>query len=420
MFKPLSLFVGLRYVRARQHTFFVSFITWVSLAGVALGVAALIVVLSVMNGLKGELRDRLLALSAHARVVDSRPAASVDTAALMARLQAIPGVVGVAPFMDLQALAMHGSEMLPVTLRGIDPQLEIAVTDLAPLLLSGELSTLRVDVGGTGGNRVLLGESLAEQLGVAVGDAITLLVPIASEAAPPEPRLRVFTVAGTFAAGIQDHDATLALAALADVRAFAPLAVGASGLRLRFADALAVPAYMPAVRAAAGPAVLVRDWTQDNASYFRAIRIEKTMVALILLLIVGVAAFNIVAMLVMVVTDKRTDIAILRTLGAAPGTVLRIFMTQGLVIGWCGVGLGVGLGVLVAVNVASIAPFLERLFRFRFFDAEVFYISALPAELHTGDVLWISAAALLLTLAATIYPALRAAQTPPAAALRYE
>ena len=420
MFKPLSLFVGLRYVRARQHTFFVSFITWVSLAGVALGVAALIVVLSVMNGLKGELRDRLLALSAHARVVDSRPAASVDTAALMARLQAIPGVVGVAPFMDLQALAMHGSEMLPVTLRGIDPQLEIAVTDLAPLLLSGELSTLRVDVGGTGGNRVLLGESLAEQLGVAVGDAITLLVPIASEAAPPEPRLRVFTVAGTFSAGIQDHDATLALAALADVRAFAPLAVGASGLRLRFADALAVPAYMPAVRAAAGPAVLVRDWTQDNASYFRAIRIEKTMVALILLLIVGVAAFNIVAMLVMVVTDKRTDIAILRTLGAAPGTVLRIFMTQGLVIGWCGVGLGVGLGVLVAVNVASIAPFLERLFRFRFFDAEVFYISALPSELHTGDVLWISAAALLLTLAATIYPALRAAQTPPAAALRYE
>ena len=420
MFKPLSLFVGLRYVRARQHTFFVSFITWVSLAGVALGVAALIVVLSVMNGLKGELRDRLLALSAHARVVDSRPAASVDTAALMARLQAIPGVVGVAPFMDLQALAMHGSEMLPVTLRGIDPQLEVAVTDLAPLLLSGELSTLRVDVGGTGGNRVLLGESLAEQLGVAVGDAITLLVPIASEAAPPEPRLRVFTVAGTFSAGIQDHDATLALAALADVRAFAPLAVGASGLRLRFADALAVPAYMPAVRAAAGPAVLVRDWTQDNASYFRAIRIEKTMVALILLLIVGVAAFNIVAMLVMVVTDKRTDIAILRTLGAAPGTVLRIFMTQGLVIGWCGVGLGVGLGVLVAVNVASIAPFLERLFRFRFFDAEVFYISALPSELHTGDVLWISAAALLLTLAATIYPALRAAQTPPAAALRYE
>jgi lipoprotein-releasing system permease protein len=191
-------------------------------------------------------------------------------------------------------------------------------------------------------------------------------------------------------------------------------------LRLRFVDALAAPVYMPAVRAAAGAGMVVRDWTQDNANYFRAIRIEKTMVAIILLLVVGVAAFNIVAMLVMVVTDKRTDIAILRTLGAAPGTVLRVFITQGLVIGWCGVAFGVALGVLVAQNVASIAPFLEQLFGFRFFDADVFYITALPSELHARDVLWISAAALLLTWAATVYPALRAAATPPAAALRYE
>jgi lipoprotein-releasing system permease protein len=195
---------------------------------------------------------------------------------------------------------------------------------------------------------------------------------------------------------------------------------GAAGLRVRFRDALAAPQYMPAVRAAAGPAMLVRDWTQDNANYFRAVRIEKTMVALILLLIVGVAAFNIVAMLVMVVNDKRTDIAILRTLGAAPGTVLRVFITQGLVIGWCGVAAGVGVGVLVARNVSTIAPFLERLFSFHFFDANVFYITALPSELQSQDVLWISLAALVLTLAATVYPALRAAATPPAAALRYE
>ena len=415
MFQPLSLFVGLRYVRARQHTFFVSFITWVSLAGVALGVALLIVVLSVMNGLKGELRERLLALSAHARVVDSQPAAVADDGALAARLRALPGVAGVAPYMDLQALAMHGSDMLPLTLRGIDPQREAAVTDVAPLLVAGSLGDLR-----PGSARLILGEALAEQLAVGVGDQITLLVPIASADAPPEPRLRVYTVAGVFSAGIQDHDATLALAALEDVRAFAPAAVGAAGLRLRFQDALAVPQFMPAVRAAAGPGLLVRDWTQDNASYFRAIRIEKTMVALILLLIVAVAAFNIVAMLVMVVTDKRTDIAILRTLGAAPGAVLRIFMTQGLVIGWCGVAAGVTLGVLVARNVASIAPFLERAFGFRFFDADVFYITALPAALEAPDVLWISAVALLLTLAATVYPALRAAATPPAAALRYE
>ncbi len=415
MFQPLSLFVGLRYVRARQHTFFVSFITWVSLGGVALGVAALIVVLSVMNGLKGELRERLLALSAHARIVDSRPAASVDDGALAARLRALPGVAGIAPYMDLQALAMHGSDMLPVTLRGIDARREVAVTDLAPLLVAGSLTDLA-----PGGGKLILGEALAEQLGVMVGDPVTLLVPVASATAPPEPRLRVFTVAGMFSAGIQDHDASLALAAIEDVRAFAPAAVGASGLRLRFTDALATPQYMPAVRAAAGPGLLVRDWTQDNASYFRAIRIEKTMVALILMLIVGVAAFNIVAMLVMVVTDKRTDIAILRTLGAAPGTVLCIFMMQGLVIGWCGVAAGVTLGVLAARNVASIAPFLERLFSFRFFDADVFYITTLPSQLEAGDVLWIGGAALLLTLAATVYPALRAAATPPAAALRYE
>ena len=415
MFQPLPLFIGLRYVRARQHTFFVSFITWVSLGGVALGVAALIVVLSVMNGLKGELRERLLALSAHARIVDARPAALADDSALAARVRALPGVAGVAPYMDLQALAMHGSEMLPLTLRGIDPQRESAVTDVAPLLVAGSLR----DLAG-GDNRLIMGDALAEQLGATVGDAVTLLVPIASAEAPPEPRLRVYTVAGIFSAGIQDHDATLALAALDDVRAFAPAAVGAGGLRVRFTDALAAPAFMPAVRAAAGAGYLVRDWTQDNASYFRAIRIEKSMVALILLLIVGVAAFNIVAMLVMVVNDKRTDIAILRTLGAAPGTVLRVFITQGLVIGWCGVAAGVTLGVLVARNVGTIAPFLERVLGFRFFDADVFYITALPSQLQSADVLWIGATALLLTLAATVYPSLRAAATPPADALRYE
>jgi len=415
MFQPLSLFVGLRYVRARQHTYFVSFITWVSLAGVALGVGALIVVLSVMNGLKGELRDRLLTLTAHARLVDDRPAQDADDNALAERLRSLPGVVGVAPFMDLQALAMHGSDMVPVTLRGIDPAQESAVTHVEPLLTAGKLENLRA-----GSNHLIVGEALADELSLNLGDAVTLLVPVASANAPPEPQLRVFTIAGIFSAGIQDHDASLALGALSDVRAFAPRAVGASGLRVRFSDALATPNYMPQVRRAAGPGMLVRDWTQDNANYFRAVRIEKTMVALILLLIVAVAAFNIVAMLVMVVTDKRTDIAILRTLGAAPATVLRVFIIQGLVIGWCGVAAGVLLGVLIASHVATIAPFLERLFGFHFFDANVFYITALPSELQAADVVWISIAALLLTLLATVYPALRAAATPPAAALRYE
>ncbi len=415
MFQPLSLFVALRYVRARQHKFFVSFITWVSLAGVALGVAALIVVLSVMNGFEGELRDRLLALSAHARVLASGPADAVDGSVLAQRLRALPGVIGVAPYMDLQALAVHQPDMLPLTLRGIDPLAERQVTDIQALVVRGELAALT-----PGSQALILGAALAEQLGVGAGDKLTILVPVASADAPPEPRLREFTIAGIFEAGIQDHDATLALAALADVQAFAPQAVGASGLRLRFADALKAPDYMPAVRAAAGVGVLVRDWTQDHASYFRAIRIEKTMMALILLLIVAVAAFNIVAMLVMVVTDKRTDIAILRTLGATPGSVLCVFMIQGLVIGWIGVAAGVGLGVLIARHVDRIVPLLERLFHFHFLDADVYYETSIPSLLHGRDVLWISLAALLLTLAATIYPARRAAATPPAAALRYE
>ena len=415
MFQPLSLFVGLRYVRARQHKFFVSFITWVSLAGVAVGVAALIVVLSVMNGFEGELRDRLLALSAHARVVASGAAERVDNVALAGRLRALPGVAGVAPYMDLQALVVHRPDMLPLTLRGIDAAAEHQVTDIESLMVAGHYAALTA-----GSQALIMGAALAEQLGVGVGDQVTILVPVASANAPPEPRLRVFTLAGIFEAGIQDHDSTLALAALADVQAFAPQAEGASGLRLRFDDALRAPEYMPAVRRAVGPGALVRDWTQDHASYFRAIRIEKTMMALILLLIVAVAAFNIVAMLVMVVTDKRTDIAILRTLGAAPGTILRVFMIQGLVIGWCGVAAGVALGVLIARHVDRIVPILERLFRFRFLDADVYYATNIPSTLHGRDVLWISAAALLLTLAATIYPARRAAATPPAAALRYE
>jgi lipoprotein-releasing system permease protein len=413
MFQPFPLFVGLRYVRSRQHKFFVSLITWVSLAGVALGVAALIVVLSVMNGFAGELRDGLLALSADARVVDRGVPTPDADRALRERLQRLPGVTGVAPFMDLTALAVHLPDMVPVLLRGIDPALERNIADIRPLLVEGSLAALQ-----PGSDAVLIGRDIADQLGVHSGDAITLLVPMSAANGTPEPRLRRFHVAGVFEAGIQDDDNAV-LARLADVRAFAPLAQGASGLRLRFNDVLRTVQYMPAVRAAAR-GYLVRDWTQDNASYFRAIRIEKTMMALILLLIVAIAAFNIVAMLVMVVNDKRTDIAILRTLGASPRAVLQTFITQGIVIGWFGVIAGVVLGVLLALNVSSIVPALERLFNFQVFNAQVYYITAIPSDLHWGEVGWISAVALVLTLGSTIYPALRAAATPPADALRYE
>ena len=415
MFQPLSVFIGLRYVRSRQHKFFVSLITWVSLAGVSLGVAALIVILSVMNGFEGELRERLLSLNAQAHVIATGVAASDGDSHLRERLAQLPGVVGVAPFMELTALAVRQPEMLPVLLRGIDPTLEAAVADVAPLLVAGNISALH-----PGSNAIILGRDIADQLGVQLGDKVTLLVPMASANGTPEPRLREFSVGGVFQAGLEDHDNTLILADLADVRAFAPLAQGASGLRLRFSDALEVDQFMPAVRAAVGPGYTVSDWTQENASYFRAIRIEKTMMALILLLIVGVAAFNIVAMLVMVVNDKRTDIAILRTFGTSPRSIMQAFMTQGLAIGWFGVAAGVALGVLLARNVGSIVPVLERLLHFQFLDAQVYYITAIPSELHLHDVAWISGAAFTLTLLSTIYPALRAARTPPADALRYE
>ena len=416
MYRPLSLFVGLRYVRARNHKFFVSFITWVALAGVALGVAALIVVLSVMNGFGGELRNRLLSLTAHARV---EVPAGAPADAVAARLRAAPGVAGVAPLIELTALGVHRPDMVPLQLRGVDPSVEDQVTQVTPLLKQGSLADLVA-----GSQALILGTTLAQQLGVTVGDPVVLLVPVAQAGQPPSPRLREFRVTGLLEAGLSDHDSTLALANLSDVAALLPAGATGATLRVRYTDALAAPALTERLRvvarAAGGAGVRIRDWTEENASYFRALRIEKTMMALLLLLIVGVAAFNIVAMLVMVVNEKRTDIAILRTLGASPGVVLRAFIVQGLVIGWLGVGAGVILGVLVARNVVTIAPALERTFGFHFLDADTYYITAVPSVLQRADVLWISLAALLMTLLATIYPALRAAATAPAEALRYE
>jgi len=423
MFHPLSIYVGLRYVRARSHTFFVSFITWASLLGVCVGVAALIVILSVMNGFEGELRDRLLSLSAQVRVTAAAAASAgapaapgvADWQSAARTVLGVAGVAGVAPYAELQALAVRRPEMLPVLLRGIDPRAAGSATELAHAITQGQLGDLTA-----GSGRIIVGEVIAERLGLAPGDSLTVLVPTVDAGGAPAPKLREFTVAGTFEVGLPDHDATLIFAHLDDVRALAPQDTASEGLRVRVHDVLAAPAVAARLRALLPRSFEVSDWTQDNANYFRAIRIEKTMMSLILLLIVAVAAFNIVAMLVMVVTDKRTDIAIVRTLGASPRRVMGIFITQGLVIGWLGVALGVLLGLALALHVDTIVPFLQRTFRFQILDADVYYDTAIPAEVQWSSILTIVVAALLLTTLATVYPAIRAARTAPAEALRYE
>jgi len=418
MFHPLPVYVGLRYVRARSTRFFVSFITWASLIGVCVGVAALIVILSVMNGFESELRDRLLSLGAPVRVTATRFAAEAappDWINVAPLALGTPGVTDAAPYAEVQALAVHGPEMLPVLLRGIEPTAPAAASELAHAIAQGRLEDLSA-----GSGRVIVGEVIAERLGLSPGDSLTVLVPTAGADGTPVPKLRDLRVAGVFEVGLQDHDATLMFANLADVRALGPAGTVREGLRVRLHDVLAAPVVAAHLRAQLPGTFEVSDWTRDNANYFRAIRIEKTMMSLILLLIVAVAAFNIVAMLVMVVTDKRTDIAIMRTFGAAPRRVMGIFITQGLVIGWLGVALGAVLGLLLAFHVDTIVPFLERTFRFQIMDADVYYITAIPSEVHWGNIGAIALAALLLTALATIYPAIRAARTAPAEALRYE
>jgi lipoprotein-releasing system permease protein len=423
MFHPLPVYVGLRYVRARSHSFFVSFITWASLVGVGVGVAALIVILSVMSGFESELRDRLLSLGAEVRVTEAAAASGGTAPAVqppdwqgaMHVVRGAAGVVDVAPYAELQALAVRQPEMWPVVLRGIDPQAADSVRELAHAITQGKLAQLI-----PGSERIIVGAVIAERLGLAAGDALTLLIPVVGSDGTPAPKLREFSVAGVFEVGLQDHDATLVFAHLDDVHALAPPGGMSEGLRVRVHDVLKAREVAARLRSLLPRGLEVSDWTQDNANYFRAIRIEKTMMSLILLLIVAVAAFNIVAMLVMVVTDKRTDIAIMRTFGAAPARVMGIFITQGLVIGWLGVALGVGLGLELALHVDAIVPFLERTFRFQILDADVYYNTAIPAEVHWGNVVGIAVVALALTALATVYPAVRAARTAPAEALRYE
>jgi lipoprotein-releasing system permease protein len=411
MLTPLPLGLGLRYVRARKHQYFVSFISWVSLAGVCLGVAALITILSVMNGFEGELRSRLLALAAHATLPSRADVGALEELAVRARKQ--PGVALALPFIEVQGLASNGSQLAAMSLRGIAARDYAADDVLRTAMRQGSLDALVA-----GSNRVALGRALAIQLGVGIGDTVTVLLPRMDAQGGLTPRIGAFEVAGLFEIGLADHDAVMGFAAIEDVAALAGSSA-AAGVHLFFADPFDAPRLAAAVAAALGT-VPARDWTVDHAAYFRAIRLEKTMMTVILLLIVSVAAFNIVASLVMVVAEKRSDIAILRTMGLSRAGVIGAFVVQGTVIGWIGTLAGVGLGVVLALYAGDITPVLERLFGFQVFDADVYYITRIPSELRLADVALVAGAALALTLVATIYPARRAAATEPAEALRYE
>jgi lipoprotein-releasing system permease protein len=421
MFHPLPLYIGLRYMRSRSRGFFVSFISWISMAGICVGVAALITIISVMNGLEGELRTRLLSLASHASL-SSEPAMMRHWSDLAAKLRAEAGVVGVAPFLQLQGMIGRGEELRAALVRGIDPALEPQVSEIESHMLAGDLDALA-----PGEQAMLLGSGLAYALDARIGDEITVLVPVTG--APGEgaiagldirPRIQTFIVAGVFEAGAQEHDNVLALVHLRDAAALAGTDGAPGGLRLKFADIFAAPTRIRQIAASLGGRYEASDWSIENASYFRAVRIEKTMMTLILMLIVAVAAFNIVAALVMVVNEKRTDIAILRTVGMTPRAILGVFITQGVLIGWVGALLGLALGLTLAFNVGAIVPFLENLFGMRVFDPTVFVITEVPAEVQWPQVFGITITALVLTVLATIYPSLRGAATEPADALRYE
>jgi lipoprotein-releasing system permease protein len=415
MFHPLPIFVGLRYVRTRRQGFFVSFISWISMLGVCLGVAALITIISVMNGFEGELRNRLVSLTAHA-TIEGPPERMANWQAVAERALKVQGAVGAAPYVDVQAMVGRSGNLQPALLHGLDPAAEGRVSTIEQHLLEGKLAQLT-----PGSRNVILGRVLAWQLGAEVGDALTVMVPGRDLlSAGGRPTLQTFNVVGVFEVGLQDHDGSLALISLSDAADLTGGGAAPTGLRLKYDDVMSAPARTPALIAAVGPGFKVKDWSQEHAAYFRAIRIEKTMMSLILMLVVAVAAFNIVAALVMVVNEKRSDIAILRTLGLAPRGIVGVFFTQGIVIGTIGTALGVLLGVLIACNVSTIVPVLERIFSFHVMDPTVYYITSIPSEPRLGQILTIAGIAFGLTVLATIYPAIRGAATEPAEALRYE
>jgi lipoprotein-releasing system permease protein len=416
---PLALWIGLRYTRAKsrlhRRNHFISFISGVSMLGIALGVMALIVVLSVMNGFQSELKDRILGVAAHVEVgaFDGRV---TDWQALLPQLKTQREVMGAAPFVAGQALLSEAGVTRGVMLRGIDPTLEGEVNRIGSQMRSGHLEDLRPGEFG-----ILLGLELAQALNVHRGDHVTLIVPEGTVTpAGVLPRMRQFTVAGIFAAGMYEYDAGLAFLHLQDAQRLFRMDAAISGIRLRLTDMDRAPWVSRQIEADTGGIYQVSDWTRQHENFFRAVQIEKRMMFIILTLIVAVATFNIVSTLVMAVQDKQADIAILRTLGLKPASVMQVFMVQGCLIGVIGTLSGMVAGVLISLNIETVVPFMERLLGMDLFPADVYYISELPSKLAWGDVVWVGGVALGLAFLATLYPSWRASRVMPAEALRYE
>jgi lipoprotein-releasing system permease protein len=415
MFRPLSIYIGARYTRAKRRNHFVSFISLTSMIGLALGVLVMIVVLSVMNGFDHEMRTKVLGMVPHATVESSQPID--DWRSMASSMQQHPQVLAAAPFVQMQGLLTYNGKVQKVLINGIEPSEERKVSIIGDYFQQGSLDDLA-----TGEFGIVIGNIAAAKLGVSVGDKLTFVAPeITVTPAGMFPRLKRFTVKGIFHVGAGELDGFVAMANVQDLaRLHRWKATQVQGIRLKFADLFQAPRVAWQLAARLSDDFYARDWTRTQGNLYQAIQMEKTMIGLLLLLIVAVAAFNIISTLVMVVTDKKSDIAILRTLGATPGQIMAIFMVQGTVIGVVGTLLGALLGCLIALNISSWIAAVERLSGHKILDAAVYFIDYIPSQLQLNDVLLVCSAALLLSFLATLYPAWRASRTQPAEALRYE